>query len=75
MQRALCWFCAACGIATKAFGLFLQPHPWTGLVNLGLRADRVLQGRDGGLELPQEWWINGALGWSQSLGKVLGENT
>lgn len=65
MQRALCWLCAACGIATKAFGLLLQPRPWTGLVSLGLRADRVLQGRDGDLELPQEWWINGAHSWSQ----------
>lgn len=59
MQRALCCFCAACGIAAKAFGLLLQPHPWIGLINLGLRADRVLQGRDEGLELPQEGWING----------------
>lgn len=35
----------------------------------------MLQGRDEGLELAGEWWINGALSWSQSLGKVFGENT
>lgn len=33
----------------------------------------MLQGRDEGLELPQEWWINGALSWSQCLGEELGE--
>lgn len=72
MQRALCWVCAACGTAAKAFGLLSQPHPWIGLVNLGLRADRVLQGRDEGLELPQEWWINGALSWISLWEKTLG---
>ena len=48
MQRAFCWFCAACGIATKAFGLFLQPHPWITLINLGLRADRSAAGKGWG---------------------------
>lgn len=57
----------------KAFGLFLQLHPWITLINLGLRADRSATGKGWGFGTASR--AGDQLGTQLELGKIQQEET